>query len=87
MRYETMATLTIKNLPDDIYAALTLTAKKNRRSINNEAIVQLERSLDQDPGNTDAVLQRVRGTRERMATDGVWLTDKLLEVAKKEGRP
>ena len=37
-----MATLTIKNLPDEIYAALTKTAKLNRRSINSEAIVRLE---------------------------------------------
>ena len=34
-----MATLTIKNLPDEIYAALSKRAKQNRRSINSEAIV------------------------------------------------
>lgn len=45
-----MATLTVKNLPDALYARLKSRADAQRRSINAEAIVCLERMLsDEDP--------------------------------------
>ncbi|MDQ3254247.1 MAG: Arc family DNA-binding protein, partial [Acidobacteriota bacterium] len=34
-----MATLTIKNLPDDLYQQLKRTAAQHRRSINSEVII------------------------------------------------
>ena len=40
-----MATLTIKKLPDDVYARLKSSAATNRQSISAEAIVRLEESL------------------------------------------
>lgn len=43
-----MATLTVKNLPDDVYARLTSSAAASRRSINAEAIVRLEGSFSDD---------------------------------------
>lgn len=82
-----MATLTIKNLPDELYAALTKTAKKNRRSINGEAIVQLERALENEKPDMEDTLERIRKGREEMAEKGVWLTDDFLYRAKNEGRP
>lgn len=80
-----VATLTIKNLPDEIYATLTKTAKRNRRSINGEAIVRLEQGLQNVEPDVEAILERVRGNREKLK--GVWLTDEFLEYAKNEGRP
>ena len=85
IRNETMATLTIKNLPDEIYAALTRTAKRNRRSINNEAIVVLERSISQIDQDVEQTIQRLRELRAK--NDSVWLTDKDINFAKNEGRP
>jgi plasmid stability protein len=38
-------TLTLKNIPDDVYERLKLSAAANRRSINREAIVCLEAAL------------------------------------------
>ena len=38
-------TLTLKNIPDDIYARLKLSAGVHRRSLNGEAIVCLETVL------------------------------------------
>lgn len=38
-------TLTLKNIPDDIYERLKLSAAAHRRSMNNEAIVCLESAL------------------------------------------
>ena len=40
-----MATLTLKNVPEDLVEQLKDEAKQNRRSLNQEAIFRLERSL------------------------------------------
>ena len=82
-----MATLTIKNLPDELYAALTKTAKRNRRSINGEAIVRLEQGLQNVEPDHEATISRIRRTREIMREKGVWLTDEILDLAENEGRP
>lgn len=81
-----MASLYI-NLPDEIYAALSRTAKRNRRSINNEAVVHLKRAFADEDRDINTTLQRIRGNREKLSEMGVWLTDEILESAKKEGRP
>lgn len=82
-----MATLTIKNLPDEIYAALTQSARRNRRSINGEAITTLERALNVTKPDVEETLERIRKNRERMAAKGVWATDEFINWAKNEGRP
>ncbi len=82
-----MATLTIKNLPDEIYAALAKTAKRNRRSINNEAVVHLEKALADEERDLDSAVERIRQNRAKLGEKGVWLTDEILETAKNEGRP
>lgn len=82
-----MATLTIKNLPDSLYERLKLTAANHRRSINSEAIVRLERSLDIHETNTDEILAEVRKSRNELAKKGVYLTEEMLRQAKEEGRP
>ena len=38
-------TLTLKNIPDDVYERLKLAAEMHRRSLNSEAIVCLETVL------------------------------------------
>ena len=38
-------TITLKNIPDEIYERLKASAEENRRSLNREAIVCLERAL------------------------------------------
>ncbi|MDQ3220140.1 MAG: Arc family DNA-binding protein [Acidobacteriota bacterium] len=81
-----MATLTIKNLPDEIYAALSKTAKQNRRSINSEAIVQLERSVSIPKKDPEELLAEIKRSREELSRKGVYLTDEILEQAKKERR-
>jgi plasmid stability protein len=37
-----MATLTLRNVPDDLVARLKARAKRHRRSLNNETIAALE---------------------------------------------
>lgn len=37
-----MATLTLKNIPDELHAVLRESAERNRRSLNSEILVRLE---------------------------------------------
>jgi plasmid stability protein len=84
---ETMATLTIKNLPDQTYERLRQTAKNFRRSINSEVIFRLERSLNEDDHDRHQLLEDIRISREQMKKKGIWLTNDLIQRAKNEGRP
>jgi plasmid stability protein len=79
-----MATLTIKNIPDDLYEQLKQSADAHRRSINSEVIVCLERSLQNPQRNAEELLAGIRKLRKK--TTHHRLTDKLLSHAKGEGR-
>ena len=79
-----MATLTIKNVPDELYVALKHKATLHRRSINSEAIVSLERVLHARKLEVSAMLREARRLRER-ASD-IFLTDKDLSADKAKGR-
>jgi plasmid stability protein len=80
-----MATLTIKNLPDPLYARLKARAAEHRRSLNSEAILAVERALTElraaDPAKMLAALRRSRARLK-----GVYLTDKALRAARESGR-
>ena len=80
-----MASITIKNVPEPLYARLKQVAAGNRRSINSEVIVQLERALGAAAVDADALLARGRAVRER--GDIPYLTDAALRSAREEGRP
>lgn len=79
-----MATLTIKNVPDELYARLKRQAARNRRSLNNQVIVSLELALEAGPGDEAALLEELRLLRESSA---VYLTDDALRSAIDAGRP
>lgn len=51
-----MATLTIRNLPDDLHERLRAQAKRNRRSLNQEVIAELA----QKSGESDAAAKKER---------------------------
>ncbi len=80
-----MATLTIKNLPDPLYQQLKAQAAENRRSINSEAILAVERAVT-DFGAADAeqVLATLRRARSRL--NSVFVTDKALRAGRGAGR-
>ena len=40
-----MATITLKNVPPELHERLKASAERNRRSMNSEALVCLERAL------------------------------------------
>ncbi|MFQ5436537.1 MAG: Arc family DNA-binding protein [Anaerolineae bacterium] len=79
-----MATITVKNIPDDLYELLKAQAKANRRSINNEIIMLIERSVRSYRIDPEEVLARARELREKI--DYV-ITDEELEQFINEGRP
>lgn len=80
-----MATLTIKNLPDPLYAQLKAQAADHRRSINSEAILAVERALSEPvPADPTRLLAALRRGRARLK--GLYLTDRDLRSARESGR-
>ncbi len=79
-----MATMTLKNVPDELYEQLKRSAERHRRSVNKEAITCLERALG---GRTDPaeLLEQIRAARAQMRE--VYVTDDDLGAARDEGRP
>jgi plasmid stability protein len=79
-----MATLTIKNIPDDLYEAFKQVARKNHRSINGEVIFWLERAVNMQPLPADEMEAEARILREMTAHYVV--DDETLTSWKQEGR-
>jgi plasmid stability protein len=83
-----MASLTIKGIPEELCERLRRSADENRRSMNREAIVCLERALAKRvPAKVDVQTQlaRIRELRESLNVPP--LTDEMLREAKEWGRP
>lgn len=80
-----MTTITVKNIPDDLYARLKEVAEANHRSINSEIIVCIERSVSARPINVEEFLARARVLREM--TSNYVISDEELDEAKNAGRP
>jgi len=80
-----MASITVKNIPDELYDRLKAAAKSNRRSINGEIISRIERSLTPRRATTRHLLARIQRLHESF--DGRTLTVEQIEDARHEGRP
>ena len=75
-----MPTLTVKNIPDELYERLKLSAAEHRRSLNSEILVCLERALFSERVDPQAVLARADALRRRAALAPV--TEDLLRDAR-----
>lgn len=80
-----MATMTLKQVPEELYQRLKARAARHRRSLNAEAIECLERALGVTALDPDALLEDLRRVRERAA--GLYVTDAELHIHRDEGRP
>ena len=81
-----MPSITIKNIDPELYDRLKQQAAEHRRSINNEAIVCIERSLLRYPlSSADELIREGRAIREMTA--GHRITNEEIDRAKREGRP
>jgi plasmid stability protein len=79
-------TLTLKNIPDELYDLLKAAAGAHRRSLNSEAIVCLEAVLVPTRRiSVEERLERIRALRANLRTGG--LSDQDIEAFKNEGRP
>lgn len=76
--------MTIKNIPEPLFGRLKAAAERNRRSLNAEVILRLERSLGGAPVDADGLLASARAVREGAPLP--YLTDAELRRAREEGR-
>ena len=78
-------TLTLKNIPDDVYERLKAAAAEHRRSLNSEAIVCLETVLKPVRVSPSERLERIRRLRAELG--GVEFGADDIDAMKRWGRP
>lgn len=62
-----MRTLTIRNVPDEVYEQLKAEAARNHRSLNQEALLKLLRATSRNEReNADEIIARMRAFRARL---------------------
>jgi plasmid stability protein len=77
-------TLTLKNIPDEVYERLKVAAKTHRRSLNSEAIVCLETVLAPTRVTPGERLARARQLRAGLSTTKFQTRD--IDTLKRQGR-
>lgn len=77
-------TLTLKNIPDDVYERLKAAAQAHRRSMNSEAIVCLESVLMPTKLPPTERLARARALRSALPRGKFKARD--IDAMKREGR-
>lgn len=77
-------TLTLKNIPDDVYERLRAAAEAHRRSLNSEAIVCLESVLL--PGRIDPGERLARARALRNALPKAKFKARDIDALKRAGR-
>lgn len=78
-------TLTLKNIPDEIYQRLKASAETHRRSLNSEAIVCLEAVLL--PGRVAPAERLARARTPRAALPKNMFKARDIDALKRQGRP
>jgi len=79
-----MPTITVKNIPPDLYERLKQAAQAHRRSINSEIIVCIEQAIGHRKVDPEATIAQARKLREKTAEYRI--TDKEFAQAKAAGR-
>jgi len=64
-----MPSLTVKNIPDNVYQRLKLLAEANRRSLNSEIIACIEQAIRSQAIDPEQILASARRIREKTADD------------------
>jgi len=86
-----MATLTIRNLPDELHAVLKERAQRNRRSLNQQVIAELAGIAggveigdeERKRRRAEELIERVNVLRSGMRG---FMTAEEIDAAKREGR-
>lgn len=79
-----MPTITVKNIPVEVYEKLKRSAELNHRSINSEIIVCIEQAVGSQAVDVENVLASARQIREKTAPYAI--TDTDFDQAKSAGR-
>jgi plasmid stability protein len=79
-----MITITLKDIPPEVHAALKHRAKQHGRSLNKEALACLENAVSPSRVDVQALLADIRQHRAKLPGR---LTEDLLNEARLEGRP
>lgn len=79
-----MASLTIKNIPDDLYDMLKQSASVHHRSVNSELIHCLEKSLQPTLLSADQLADTARVLRSRVKAERLDANE--INQAKNQGR-
>jgi len=77
-------TITVKNIPPELYERLKQSAKANRRSINSEIIVCIERAMGTRQARPQEIVASARQLREKTAR--YLINDDEFTRLKSEGR-
>ena len=80
-----MPTITVKNIPSDLYEKLKHAAEVNRRSINSEIIVCIEQMVSSQPFNPERTLAGARLLRLKTASHPISASE--FNQAKISNRP
>jgi len=80
-----MPAITLKNIPDSLYAQLKTAANVHHRSLNSEILYCVERTLGTHKLNVSEHNEMARKLRAKTAQHN--LTDQELNDFKNEGRP
>ncbi len=78
-----MATITLKNIPEDLHQRLRESAARHHRSLNREIIAQLEASLTERSRETDELLAELEALHGKLPM----VVHGLVDALKQQGRP
>jgi plasmid stability protein len=76
--------ITLKKIPADLHEDIKASAVRHRRSINSEILALLEEGLHPRSRTANEILASARVVREKMKN--IWLDDRKIDQAKREGR-
>lgn len=79
------ATITLKNIPDDIYDSLRMAADAHHRSLNGEAIACLQKVLLPTRPGPEQFLSQARALRNNLP-QGAFAADDITQAIQ-QGRP
>lgn len=77
-----MATITLKNIPEDLHQRLRESAARHHRSLNREIIAQLEASLTERNRETDELLAELKALHSKLPM----IDHSLVDALKQQGR-
>ena len=78
-----MASITIKDIPEELHRRLKAQAKANRRSLNAEVIACLESLVPPGQIAPEVVIAQAQALRESL---DIYLTQEMIEEAIEDGR-